>query len=69
MNTATHHITAQQLAVDADLTIHTMPSLASMVALFEDLGSEENAYELEDPYLAEDLEAYHELLKTQIEDL
>lgn len=68
MNTATHHITAQQLALDADLTIHTMPSLASMVALFEDLGSEEDAYVEEDPYLAEDLQAYHELLKNEIVD-
>ena len=67
--TTTHHITAQQLAQDADLTFHTMPSLASMVALFEDLGSEEDAYELEDdPFLTEDLQAYHELLKNEIVD-
>lgn len=70
MNTATHHITSQQFAVDADLTIHTMPSLASMVSLFEDLGSEADAYELEnDPFLAEDLQAYHELLQNEIVDL
>jgi len=42
-----------------------------MIALFEDLGSEADAYEFEDDdgMLAEDMQAYEALLATQIEDL
>lgn len=67
MNT-THHITAQQLAFDADLTIHTMPSMASMIELL-DIGSEDDAYVEDDAMLSEDLQAYEALLRDQIEDL
>jgi len=70
MNT-THYTTNEQLAHNEGLTIHTMPSMASMIALFEDLGSEADAYEFEDDdgMLAEDMQAYEALLATQIEDL
>ena len=64
----THHITAEQLAHNEGLTIHTMPSLASMITLFEDLGTEADAYEPDTPEHDEDMQAYHELLKNEIVD-
>jgi len=67
MNT-THYTTNEQLAHNEGLTIHTMPSMASMVALFADLGSEADAYELDMPEHDEDMQAYHELLKNEIVD-
>ena len=65
--TTSHHITAQQLAHNEGLTIHTMPSMASMIELL-DIGSEADAYEPDTPEHDEDMQAYHELLKNEIVD-